>query len=864
MLLIPDRLLPGKPWPLGAHSDGLGINFAVFSANAERIDLCLFDPSGRRQIATRTLPECTDEVWHGYLPDARPGLVYGYRAWGAYDPANGQRFNPSKLLLDPYARRLAGTLRWSDVLFAYRVNSPRGDLSMDRRDSAPAMPKAVVTDDSFHWGNDRRPETPWSDTVIYELHPRGFTMLRDEIRADERGSFAALGDPRVIDHLRRLGITAVELMPVHAFVHDRFLVEKGLKNYWGYNTLGFFAPEPRYLSDTSPDELRIAIRRLHAAGIEVILDVVFNHSCEGSELGPTLSWRGLDNASYYRLAPDRRYYENDTGCGNAFNLAHPRVLQMVLDSLRYWVESFHVDGFRFDLCTTLGREAHGYDPGAGFFDAIRQDPVLAGIKMIAEPWDVGPGGYQLGNLPPGFAEWNDRFRDSLRRYWRGDGSQRPELAARLAGSGDLLDRRLRRPWASINYIASHDGFTLHDLVSHAHKHNEANGEDNRDGHGDNCSANWGFEGVAISLGSGEPEHEYLRRFGARDVAVAGEPPDGTHAGEAGVAADAAGMPGPRLADPAGTGRGASAPALALTGFARVMGGIPGALLANVSALAATPVPASRASATDLPLGAVTVLRPSLAAINRAPEAFDRPMPVLPERPAPAAGQDDDIWDVRREAFDVIARRREAIKRAMLMTVFCALGTPMLLAGDEFGRSQRGNNNAYCQDNEISWVDWSLAQTPAGRALTRYVARLIELRQAHPSLRARQFLHARTQLAPGLPDIAWFDERGGGLSVDDWNNPEGRALGLRRAVALPDGRIDLTLLLLNSSPEPLAFRLPAPDVDWEIALDSAHPSRPAARLAPVDPVVAATGGRAYELARHASALLVATLVPEVIR
>jgi len=746
MLLIPDRLLVGRPWPLGAHSDGLGINFAVFSANAERIELCLFDASGRRQLATLRLPECTDEIWHGYLPDARPGLVYGYRAWGPFDPANGHRFNPAKLLLDPYARRLAGSLRWSDVLFGYRLNSARGDLSVDRRDSAPAMPKAVVTDDSFHWGDDRRPETPWSDTVIYELHPRGFTMLREEIRADERGSFAALGDPRVIDHFRRLGITAVELLPVHAYVNDRFLIERGLKNYWGYNTLGFFAPEPRYLSDNSPDELRIAIRRLHAAGIEVILDVVFNHSCEGSELGPTLSWRGFDNANYYRLGPDRRFYVNDTGCGNSFNLTHPRVMQMVLDALRYWVTGFHIDGFRFDLCTTLGREAHGYDVGAGFFDALRQDPVLAGTKLIAEPWDIGPGGYQLGHMPPGFAEWNDRFRDNLRRYWRGDSSQRAELAARLSGSGDLMDRRSRRPWASINYVASHDGFTLHDLVSHAHKHNEANGEDNRDGHDDNCSANWGFEGAAIVLGSGVPGHAH------RSV----------------------------------------------------------------------------------------------------------------EHPTHAAGPDDDIWDVRREAFDVIARRREAIKRALLLSTFCALGTPMLLAGDEFGRSQRGNNNAYCQDNEISWIDWSLAQTPAGRALMRFVARLIELRREHPSLRSRQFLHARTQLAAGLPDIAWSDERGGGLSVDDWNNPEGRALGLRRAVAMADGAIDVTLLLLNSSPDPLSFRLPTPDFDWQIALDSAHPARAPARLPPADPAALATGGRRIDLAQHAAVLLVARLSPEVNR
>ena len=426
----------GRPDPLGATWDGLGVNFAVFSANAEKIELCLFDRSGRREISRLTMPECTDEVFHGYLPEARPGLTYGYRAHGPYRPEQGHRFNPNKLLLDPYARQLVGEVRWSDALFGYRVGANRGDLTFDRRDSAAAMPKAVVGDDLFNWGDDRPPATPWADTVIYEAHVRGFSMQRQELRAPERGRFAALSDPRVIDHLVSLGITAIELLPVHAFLQDRFLLHRHLPNYWGYSTLAFFAPDPSYLSDGALSETQIAIRRLHAAGIEVILDVVYNHTCEGSELGPTLSWRGFDNASYYRLVPgDERHCINDTGTGNTINVSHPRVLQMVMDSLRYWATVYHVDGFRFDLGATLGRETTGFDRGSGFFDAVRQDPVLARCKLISEPWDIGPGGYQLGNHPPGFAEWNDRYRDSVRRFWRGDDGQRADLAARLAGSG---------------------------------------------------------------------------------------------------------------------------------------------------------------------------------------------------------------------------------------------------------------------------------------------------------------------------------------------------------------------------------------------------------------------------------------------
>ena len=435
--LTVDRLLPGKPYPLGAHWDGLGVNFAVFSANASRIELCLFSPNGRKEVQRLALPECTDEIWHGYLPHAQPGLQYGFRAFGPYEPARGHRFNPHKLLLDPYARALSGPVRWSDALFGYRLNSPRADLTPDRRDSAPTMPKAVVIDESFNWGDDRPPQQPWATTSIYEVHVRGVSMLREDVLPQYRGTFAALADPRFVEHLLKLGVTAIELLPIHAFLQDRFLIERGLRNYWGYNTLAFFAPEPLYLSGRQHHEVKIAIRRLHAAGIEVILDVVYNHTCEGNELGPTMSWRGLDNASYYRLIPgDERHYINDTGCGNTLNLSHPRVLQMVMDSLRYWVEVFHVDGFRFDLGSTLGRESNGFDPGSGFFDAILQDPVLSRVKLISEPWDLGPGGYQVGNHPPGFAEWNDKFRDNVRRFWRGDAGQRGELAARLTGSAE--------------------------------------------------------------------------------------------------------------------------------------------------------------------------------------------------------------------------------------------------------------------------------------------------------------------------------------------------------------------------------------------------------------------------------------------
>lgn len=669
---IPDRLLPGRHERLGAQWDGLGVNFAVFSAHAERVELCLFDPSGRREIARLDLPECTDEVWHGYLPEARPGQLYGYRAHGPYEPRNGHRFNPFKLLLDPYARQLSGELRWADALFGYRVGGRAADLSFDRRDSAPAMPKAVVTDDSFNWGDDQPPAVPWDRTIIYEAHVRGLTMRHPDVAPRERGTFAALADPRVVDHLLKAGVTAIELLPIQAFAQDRFLVEKGLKNFWGYSTLAFFAPEPRFLIEPwMRNELKVAVRRLHAAGIEVILDVVYNHTCEGSEMGPTLSWRGLDNASYYRLLPDDpRYHINDTGTGNTLNISHPRVLQMVLDSLRHWVEDYHVDGFRFDLGTILGREPGGFDPGSGFFDAIRQDPVLSRVKLISEPWDIGPGGYQVGNHPPGFAEWNDKYRDGVRRFWKGDSGLRAELAARITGSAELFDRRRRRPWASVNYVASHDGYTLHDLVTYEQRHNEANGEDNRDGHGDNHSRNWGVEGETDDAG-----------------------------------------------------------------------------------------------------------------INTC---------------------------------------RSLIKRAMLATVFSSAGTPMLLAGDEMDRTQGGNNNAYCQDNDISYVDWTRAGTEAAVALRGFVGRLAALRQRLPPLRPPAFLHGNTELRPGLPDIAWFDQFGNAMSPDAWGEAEARTLTLRRAVASADGSLDVVLILLNADSSAHVFSLPGPSLEWCVVLDTAMP------------------------------------------
>ena len=696
MASLPERLEAGNSYPLGATWNGLGINFAVFSRHATRMQLCIFDSSGRREVHRYDLPERTDDIWHGYLPGAMPGLVYGFRAHGPYEPQHGHRFNPHKLLLDPYAKGLLGTLKWTDAVYGYRANSPRGDLSFDRRDSAPAMVKSVVMHDNFDWGDDRRPNTPWRDTVIYEAHVRGLTKLLHDVRAPERGTFAALTHPRLIEHLKRLGITAIELMPIHAFLQDRELLQKKLTNYWGYNTLSFFAVEPRYLANGDANEARMAIRRLHAAGIEVILDVVYNHTCETRETGPTVCWRGLDNASYYRLREnDRRYYADDTGTGNTLDLSNPRVLQMVMDSLRYWARSFHIDGFRFDLSVTLGRENHGFDSGSGFFDALRQDPELSQLKLIAEPWDMGPGGYQLGSHPPGFAEWNDKYRDTMRRYWRGDSGMRPEVARRLSGSADVFGHDgIRQPWASVNFIASHDGMTLQDLVSYSRKHNEANREENADGASENWSGNWGEEGP-----SQDPQRVALR---------------------------------------------------------------------------------------------------------------------------------------------------ERVKRSMLLTVFAAIGTPMLLAGDECARTQRGNNNPYCQDNETSWLDWKLARTPEQSALRDFVARLIAIRREHPVFRARQFLHGHHQLAPGVLDIDWLDERGERLSPGDWDNESGRALVMALAGEGTE-QAEMACVLMNASDTALDFHLPA-GFGWRVLIDSAAPE-----TMPQD-----ISAPSYRLADRAAAIVITTL------
>jgi glycogen operon protein len=660
----------GSPYPLGATYDGMGTNFAVFSAHATAIELCLFDPSGRHELARCALPECTDEVWHGYLRGIHAGALYGYRAYGPYAPEQGHRFNPHKLLLDPYAKLIQGEVRWNDTLYGYRMNSPRADLSFDHRDSANSMPKAVVLNPAFNWHGDRPPAVPWEETVIYEAHVRGMTMTNDAVPQRARGTFAGLANRRVIDYLVQLGITAIELLPVHAFINDRRLAANGLVNYWGYNTLGFFAPHRRYLCSGQPDELRHAVRHLHAAGIEVILDVVYNHTCEESELGPTLSFRGLDNASYYRLQEDNpRHCVNDTGCGNTLNLTHPRVIQMVMDSLRHWVQEYHIDGFRFDLGATLGRERHGFDPGAGFFDALLQDPVLRRVKLISEPWDIGPGGYQVGRHPPGIAEWNDRFRDDVRSFWRGDDHMRGALASRLLGSADLFNHHRRRAWASVNFVTAHDGFTLEDLVSYDHKHNEANGEDNRDGSNDNRSCNWGVEGP-----------------------------------------------------------------------------------------------------TDDPR---------------------------------------------------IRSVRERIKRAMLMTLLFSSGTPMLLAGDELGRTQRGNNNPYCQDADLSWFDWALAATPTGRALLDFTRHCIALRKATPALHTSRFVTGPGREYQGLRDVVWFDETGTEMTPERWEFPGGRLLALRRIVRDRDHKLSAFLLLLNASEADRDFTLAPPAFPWQLACDAAQ-------------------------------------------
>lgn len=489
------RVWPGTPYPLGATWDGSGTNFALFSAHAERVELCLFSDDGKRETARITMPEFTHEIWHCYLPDVRAGQLYGYRVYGPYEPRHGHRFNHHKLLMDPYAKAYAGQLRWHDSHFGYVVGHQKEDLSFDTRDNARYMPKCQVIDPAFTWRDDHFNGTPWDQSVIYELHPRGFTMQHPQIPPELRGSFAGLSHPAAVEYIKRLGVTAIELLPVHSFVKDRHLIDRGLTNYWGYNSIGFFAIQSEYLSRGNIAEFKTFVQVLHDAGIEVILDVVFNHTAEGNHLGPTLCFRGIDNKSYYYLMQDdQRYYNDFTGTGNALELRHSMVLRMVTDSLRYWVQEMKVDGFRFDLATTLAREHGHFDPDSGFLDAIAQDPILSETKLIAEPWDTGMGGYQLGNFPPGWAEWNDTYRDTARRFWKGDAGQVPILASRMAGSSDLFDKRGRRPWASINFITAHDGFTMYDAVSYNDKHNKDNQEGGRDGHDGNHSWNHGHEG----------------------------------------------------------------------------------------------------------------------------------------------------------------------------------------------------------------------------------------------------------------------------------------------------------------------------------------------------------------------------------
>src|ERR1700744_3702273 len=651
----------GKPFPLGATWDGLGVNFALFSAHATKVELCLFDDRGERELERIELPEYTDEVWHGYLPAARPGTVYGYRVHGPFEPDAGHRFNPNKLVIDPYARQLVGQLKWGPELFGYRFDHADKDKSFDDRDSAPLMQKCRVIDHAFTWGVSRKPETPWERTIVYEMHVKGFTKLHLLVPEAERGTFAGLAHPQIPAYLRTLGVTTAELLPVHAFVDDSYLVEKGLRNYWGYNSLAFFAPEPRYLHTGLATEFKTMVNHFHAAGIEVILDVVYNHTAEGNELGPTLSFKGIDNASYYRLMPDdKRYYINDTGTGNTVNLSHQRVLQLVADSLRYWATEMRVDGFRFDLATILAREPYGFDEGGGFLDTCRQDPVLSGVKLIAEPWDVGPGGYQVGQFPPGWAEWNDKFRDTVRQYWKGDAGMLPEFSKRISGSGDLFNKRGRKPWSSVNFVTAHDGFNLNDLVSYDDKHNEANGEDNRDGHSDNHSWNHGAEGS-----TGDQE---------------------------------------------------------------------------------------------------------------------------------------------------IVALRERQKRNLLATVLLSHGTPMLLAGDEFGHSQSGNNNAYAQDNETTWLDW-LAIDKQGQALREFTRKVIGIRNAFPIFYRPRFVVGTYNAELDVKDLAWLEPTGNEITEEQWNDARAKCFGM-----LLDGRAqpsgikqrgsDATLLIIfNAHHDVVKFTLP---------------------------------------------------------
>jgi len=673
------RVKEGQPHPRGALWDGQGVNFALFSSAATKVELCLFDQSGTIETERIELPEYRDEIWHGYVPGLRPSQVYGYRVHGPYAPEEGHRFNPNKLVLDPYARAHIGELKWDPALFGYMVGHEAADLSFDERDSAPFMPKCVVVDHNFEWARESTwNHVPWDRTIVYETHVRGYTKLHPQVAENQRGTFCGLAAQPVIDYIKSLGVTSVELLPVHTFVNDSFLLERSLTNYWGYNSIGFFAPDPRYAADPARalQEFKEMVARLHDAGLEVIIDVVYNHTAEGNELGPTLSFKGIDNAAFYRLVPDdRRRYINDTGTGNTLNLSHPRVIQMVTDSLRYWAGDMHVDGFRFDLGTILAREPDGFATDSGFMKAVMQDPLLAKVKLIAEPWDCGPGGYQVGGFPPGWAEWNDRYRDTVRDYWRGEGTA-AELAPRLCGSPDIFDRRGRQPWASVNFITAHDGFTLNDLVSYNEKHNEANGEENRDGHSHNRSWNHGAEGPT---------------------------------------------------------------------------------------------------------------------------------------------EDEAIRGLRKRQM-----------KNMIATLLLSQGTPMLLAGDEFARTQQGNNNAYCQDNEISWIDWN--HDDRAQRLIRFVQKLTSLRHQYPILRHRRFLSGKYNELLEEKDVTWVSPTGEEMTQENWNDANTRCFGM-----LLDGRAQPTgirkrgeeatlLAVFNSWQDVVKFTLPGSNggTKWTLLADTNMP------------------------------------------
>ncbi len=676
------KVLPGKPSPLGASWDGLGVNFAIFSENATTVELCLYDQRDPSiETARIQLRELTSHVWHCYLPGIRPGQLYGYRLDGAYEPEAGLRFNPAKLIIDPYARAIAGKVDWTSPVFGYALGDPAQDLSKDEEDDAAGMPKGVIVDPTFDWEGDRPPRTPWHETIIYEVHVKGFTMQHPEVPEEQRGTYAGLASEPALRYLKQLGVTAVELLPVHDILDDNHLLEKGLRNYWGYNNNNYFSPDARYSSmgdrGGQVAEFKAMVKALHREGIEVILDVVYNHTSEGNQLGPTLSFRGADNGSYYRLVPDQpRYYLDYTGTGNSLNMLHPQVIKLIMDSLRYWVQEMHVDGFRFDLASTLARELHEVDRLSAFFDTIHQDPVLSEVKLIAEPWDLGEGGYQVGNFPVLWTEWNGKYRDSVRAYWRGNDGAMAELGYRLTGSSDLYENNGRAPFASINFITAHDGFTLRDLVSYEQKHNEANGEDNRDGTDYNLSCNYGVEG---------PTND----------------------------------------------------------------------------------PAIRAT-----------------------------------------------------------RARQ--QRNFLATLLLSQGVPMICGGDELGRTQGGNNNAYCQDNEISWYDWAL--TEADRQLLEFTRRVITIRKDHPVFRRRRFFKGRQIHGSECRDISWFGPEGEPMNEEQWGAGWSRALAMRLggdAMDETDPRTgepvrDATMmLLLNAAPEPITFLIPAlaDNPGWEVILDT---------------------------------------------